>query len=235
MKLARLKELLEAGTISQEEFDTLAKTAEPDDTTDNAEQTETTETETPDTDEKQTEPVIDYDKLDKIIQARVDKVTAKLGKEKADLQRQLKREREARLSDDELKQLEMAEKEKALEEREKALTDKMNREYAQKSLREAGLDDGSETAFALVDFVMGADEAEIDCKVKSFKELFNKAVTAAVNKRFKDSGYTPKKSDTLNGGKNPYMKDQFSLTEQMQLEATNPELAKQLQAAAGIK
>lgn len=235
MKLARLKELLEAGTISQEEFDTLAKTAEPDDTTDNVEQTETTETETPDTDEKQTEPVIDYDKLDKIIQARVDKVTAKLGKEKADLQRQLKREREARLSDDELKQLEMAEKEKALEEREKALTDKMNREYAQKSLREAGLDDGSETAFALVDFVMGADETEIDCKVKNFKELFNKAVTAAVNKRFKDSGYTPKKSDNLNGGKNPYMKDQFSLTEQMQLEATNPELAKQLQAAAGIK
>ena len=103
MKLARLKELLEAGTISQEEFDTLAKTAEPDDTTDNAEQTETTETETPDTDEKQTEPVIDYDNLDKIIQARVDKVTAKLGKEKGDLQRQLKREREARLSDDELK------------------------------------------------------------------------------------------------------------------------------------
>lgn len=235
MKLARLKELLEAGTISQEEFDTLAKTAEPDDTADNAEQTETTETETPDTDEKQTEPVIDYDKLDKIIQARVDKVTAKLGKEKADLQRQLKREREARLSDDELKQLEMAEKEKALEEREKALTERQNREYAQKSLREAGLDDGSETAFALVDFVMGADETEIDSKVKSFKELFNKAVTAAVNKRFKDNGYTPKKSDNLNGGKNPYMKDQFSLTEQMQLEATNPELAKQLQAAAGIK
>jgi hypothetical protein len=234
MKLARLKELLAAGTITQEEFDTLSPNAEPDDTPETTEQPETTEPETTDTTD-QTEPTIDYEKLDKIIQARVDKVTAKLGKEKADLQRQLKREREARLSDDELKQLEMAEKEKALEEREKALTERQNREYAQKSLREAGLDDGSETAFALVDFVMGADETEIDSKVKSFKELFNKAVTAAVNKRFKDNAYTPKKSDNLNGGKNPFAKEQWNVTEQMRIAVEDPALAAQLEKAAGNK
>ena len=82
---------------------------------------------------------------------------------------------------------------------------------------------------------MGADETEIKSKVKAFKELFDKAVTAEVNKRFKEAGYTPKKSDTLNNGVNPYSKEQFNFTEQMKLEVTNPELATQLKAAAGVK
>ncbi len=37
------------------------------------------------------------------------------------------------------------------------------------------------------------------------------------------------------GGKNPWKKDSFNRTEQMKILSTNPELAKQLQAAAGVQ
>ena len=227
MTLEKLKKLLESGAISQEEYDEMAKNVkEPEPTTDPEP--------APADPEPKTEPV-DYDKLERIIQARVDKLMASERKEKAELKQQLEKERKANLTEAELKQMEIEEKEKALEEREKALTERQNREYAQRALREAGLDDGSETAFALVDFVMGADEAEIDEKVKSFKELFNKAVTAEVNKRFKENGRTPQKGTNLNGGKNPFTKEQWNITEQMAIEIQNPELAAQLKAAAGVK
>lgn len=228
MTLEKLKKLLESGAISQEEYDEMAKSVkEPEPTTD----PEPAPANEP---EPQKEPV-DYDKLERIIQARVDKLMASERKEKAELKQQLEKERKANLTEAELKQMEIEEKEKALEEREKALTERQNREYAQRALREAGLDDGSETAFALVDFVMGADETEIDEKVKSFKELFNKAVTAEVNKRFKENGRTPQKGTNLNGGKNPWTKEQWNITEQMAVEIQNPELAAQLKAAAGVK
>lgn len=227
MTLEKLKKLLESGAISQEEYDEMAKSVkEPEPTTDPEP--------APADPEPKTEPV-DYDKLERIIQARVDKLMASERKEKAELKQQLEKERKANLTEAELKQMEIEEKEKALEEREKALTERQNREYAQKALREAGLDDGSETAFALVDFVMGADETEIDEKVKSFKELFNKAVTTEVNKRFKEHGRTPQKGTNLNGGKNPWTKEQWNITEQMAVEIQNPELAAQLKAAAGVK
>ena len=150
------------------------------------------------------------------------------------MKRQLDQERRANKTDAELKQIEIDEREKTIAEREKALRDKENRLYAIKAIKEAGIDDGGDTALALVDFVMGEDETEINEKVKAFKELYDKAVTAEVNKRFKENGRTPKQSSNLNGGKNPYKKETFSLTEQMNLEITNPELAKKLQAEAGV-
>ncbi len=180
-------------------------------------------------DSKENDESIDYDKIEKILQSRVDKATAKERKEKSELKRKLERLQREKLTDDELRQVEIDEKEKAIIEREKALIEKENRLYAVKAIKEAGLDDGSDTALSLIDFVIGEDETEIDKKVKSFKELFDKVVNAEVNKRFKDNGYIPSKTN-LNGGKNPYSKENFSLTEQMALEATNPELANQLRA-----
>lgn len=224
MTLEKLKELLNSGAISQEEFDEMSKNIKPTEPTNDPEPTEPTN-----------DP-IDMEKLDKIIQSRVDKQMATERKKSADLEKQLKRLQQAKLTDDELKQIEIDEKEKAIAERERAITEKENRLYAVKAIKEAGLDDGSDTSLSLVDFVMGEDETEINAKVKSFKELFDKAVTAEVNKRFKEAGYTPNKgNNSLNGGVNPYTKEQFNLTEQMNIETTNPELAAQLKAAAGIK
>lgn len=229
MTLEKLKELLASGAITQEEFDEMSKNIKPTEPNKDPEPTKDPEPKEP------TSEPIDMEKLDKIIQSRVDKQMAIERKKSADLEQKLKRLQQAKLTDDELKQIEIDEKEKAIAEREKAITDKENRLYAVKAIKEAGLDDGSDTSLSLVDFVMGEDEAEIKTKVKAFKELFDKAVSAEVQKRFKESGYTPKQTSNLNGGKNPYMKDQFNLTEQMTLETTNPELAAQLKAAAGVK
>lgn len=222
MTAEKLKELLESGAITQEEFDEMAGKIDPADPE-------------PEKDPEPSPEPIDYDKLDKIIQSRVDKQMAAERKKNVELENKLKKLQQAKLTDDELKQIEIDEKEKAIAEREKAILDKENRLYAVKAIKEAGLDDGSDISLSLVDFVMGEDETEIDSKVKAFKELFDKAVTTEVNKRFKEHGYTPKKGDNLNGGVNPYTKEQFNLTEQMRIENTNPELAAQLKAAAGVK
>lgn len=221
MNLERLKALLEAGTITQEEFDELAKNLEPAPNPEPAP-------------EPAPEP-IDLEKIDKLVQSKLDKALAQERKEKAEYKRKYENERKARLTDDELKKVELEEKISEIAEREKAIQDKENRLFAVKAIKEAGLDDGSDTALSLVDFVMANDETEIKGKVKAFKELFDKAVKAEVDKRFKEGGYTPRKSENLNGGKNPYMKEQWNLTEQMNIEISNPELAAQLKAAAGVK
>ncbi|MBQ8758441.1 MAG: DUF4355 domain-containing protein, partial [Clostridia bacterium] len=179
------------------------------------------------------------DKLERIVQARVDKAMAAERKEKAQLKQQVEKLQKANMTDAELKKIEDEEREKALAEREKALADRENRLYAVKAIKEAGLDDGSDISLALVDFVMGEDEADIDGKVKSFKELFDKAVSKAVDaevkKRFKEGSYTPKKGSELNGGVNPFKAETFNLTEQIRITSDNPELAARLKAEAGVK
>lgn len=230
MTLEKLKQLLEQNLITQEEFDEMSKNVKATEPP----KPENEPTEPPKPENEPTEP-FDIEKIDKIVQSRLDKAMAEERKKNVDLKRQLERLQKAKLTDDELKQIEIDEKEKAIAEREKAITDKENRLYAVKAIKEAGLDDGSEVSLSLVDFVMGEDETEINTKVKAFKELFDKAVTAEVNKRFKENGYNPKAGTNLNNGVNPYTKEQFNLTEQMKIESTNPELAAQLKAAAGVK
>ena len=165
----------------------------------------------------------------------MDKALAAERKEKADLKRQLDQERRANKTDAELKQIEIDEREKTIAEKEKAILEKENRLYAVKAIKEAGLDDGGDISLSLVDFVMGEDETEINGKVKAFKELFDKAVSAEVDKRFKEKGYTPKKGNNLNGGANPWKKETFNLTEQIRIQNTDPERAASLKAAAGIQ
>lgn len=228
MNLEKLKALLESGSITQEEYESMAKAIG--ESTD----PETTDPETKPESEPTAEPIT-MEQIERLVQSRVDKLMAPERKKYAETEKKYKNLQQQLMTADEVKQAEIAEKEEALAAREKELQDRLNREYAQKALREAGLDDGSETAFALVDFVIGEDEAAIDEKVKSFKELFNKAVTAEVNKRFKENGRTPQKSTNLNGGKNPFTKEQWNITEQMAVEIQNPELAAQLKAAAGVK
>lgn len=229
MTLEKLKALLESGAITQEEFDELSKNvndpnpaADPDPAADP---------------EPKNEP-IDYDKLDRIVQARVDKALAEERKKNAQLKQQLEKERKSNLTNEELKKIEDEEREKQLAEREKALADKENRLYAIKVIQDEGLNDSADS-LALVDFVMGEDETEIDGKVKAFKELFtkavNKAVDAEVKKRFKEGGYTPKKGDGLSGEVNPFKAETLNVTEQIRLKINDPEKAARLMAAAGVK
>lgn len=232
MTLEKLKELLESGAITQEEFDDMVKTLQP--------------TPNPDPEpnadpEPNPEPQpqgLNIDDIEKIIQSRVDKRMADRDKQYVELERKFKKLQHDKLTGDELKKIEDEEREKLLAEREKALQDKENRLYALKAIETAGLENSGDT-FSLVDFVMGEDEADIDSKVTAFKALFDKAVKKAVDtevaKRFKDGGYAPKKSDVLNNGVNPFKAETFNLTEQIRISTENPELAEKLKAAAGTK
>lgn len=139
--------------------------------------------------------------IEKLIQARADKITAESGKKIANLQKELEKMKRERMTAEEVKQLEMTEKEQALAEREKMLLDKENRLIAIKAIKEAGLDDGSENALDLVDFVMGENEEAIKSKVTAFGALVNKMVAAKVDRTFKQNGRNPNGGNG-NGGDN---------------------------------
>ena len=79
------------------------------------------------------------------------------------------------------------------------LTEKENRWFAIKAIKEAGLDDGGNNALELVDFVMGDSEEATRAKVKTFSDLVKKFVTAQVNETFKSNGRNPEKSGNVEG------------------------------------
>lgn len=224
MNKEKLDSLVASGAITQEEYnEMLSKLGGNENGLQEKGQEETKQKEV---------NTFDEEKLEKLIQAKVDRLTARLGKEKAELQKEVDKLKREKLSDEEIKQLEISEKEKALAERERALLDKENRLYAIKAIKAAQLDDGSDKSLELVDFVMSDDTETIDKRVKAFGDLVRKFVTAEVDKKFKSNGRTPNTGSNSGSGNNPFSKESFNLTEQMRILSENPELAKQLQATA---
>lgn len=222
MNLEELKALLKSGAITQAQFDAMVKQLgleEP---------------------EPQPEPQPEPDDTDKLlekkIQQAVDRATNKLGNDNKALREELEKLRKEKLSAAELKALEDEEKEKDLAEREAAVKAAENKLYAVKAIKKAGLDDGSETALDILNLVNAGDEETIESNIKALKTLVDKLVKAEVEKTFKGNGRNPDKGTGGSGADdNPYMAGaNFNLTKQMELEATNPELAKKLKAAAGL-
>lgn len=225
MSTEKLQELLDEGHITQEEFDEMVKgITSPDPTPDPDPTPEPEPTPEPD------------DKLEKLVQSKFDRAMAAERKEKAELKRKLELLQKKILTDEETKQLEFEEKQQELEQREKELTLEKNKMYAVKAMKKANLSDTEETMSIIERIVPSCeDETDIDDIISDLKAWYDKGVKAEVDKRFKEGAYTPTKGSSLNGGKNPYMKDQLNLTEQMALEKNNPEVAAQLKAAAGVK
>lgn len=155
-----------------------------------------TETETQADNQKKAAEPLTTEAIERIVQSRVDKATAELGKNIATLKRENEKLKKEQLSAEELKQYEMNEKEKALAEREQILKDRENRLYAIKAIKEIGLDDGSEKSLSLVDFVMADDETAITERVKAFNELVQAFVTSQVDEKFKSIGRTPNSAPT---------------------------------------
>lgn len=130
-------------------------------------------------------------KLEELVQRAVDRATNKLGNENKKLRDQIKKMEREKLSGDEIKELELRDKESEIAEREKALQDRENRLIAIKAIKEIGLDDGSNASLDLVDFVMGEDEETIRGRVKVFDDLVKRFVKAEVDRVFKSNGRTP--------------------------------------------
>lgn len=225
MTIEKLKELLESGAITQEEFDEMAKNFEP---APNPEPN-------PEPAPKDPEPT-DDEKFEKLFQSKFDRAMAQERKKTAELQKKYDRLQKQMLTEDEAKQLEIEEQKKEIEEQRRALTLEKNKMYAVKAMKKAEISDSEETVALIEKLVVSCeDELDIDDTIKVLKSWYEKGVKAEVDRRFKQDGYTPKKSETLNGGVNPFAEGQINLTEQMRIEATNPELAKQLKAMAGVK
>lgn len=139
--------------------------------------------------------------LEKIIQSRVDRLMADERKKTANLEKELKKLRKEKMSDDELKKLEMDEKEKALAEKTRLITEKENRIFAIQAIKTAGLDDGGDTS-ALVDLVIaGSDISEdsITERITAIKGFIDKRVAAEVDKTFKGNGRNPDGSGSGSG------------------------------------
>lgn len=225
MKLSKLKELLKSGAITQDEYDEMAKNAEQDD---------------PPADPPKNDPVdpsADLEepdkKLEKMVQAAVDRATNKLGNENKKLKEQLDAERKKNLSADELKQVELQEKEQELARRQAEIQTEKNRMYAIKALKKAELDDGSEETLDLVEFVLGEDETAIDLKVKALQRFAQRVAKNTTDGIYKENGRVPGRGNAGGSRDNPWSKDSWNLTKQMELEINNPELAKTLKASAG--
>ena len=151
MTLEELKALLASGAITEEQFKAMCKQfgfeEEPEPTQEPA-------------------PAQDDD-VEKRIQQAVDRATNRLGNDNKKLKEELEKLRKEKLTADELQKLEAEEKEKDLAEREAAIKAAENKLYAVKAIKQAGLDDGSETALDILALVNAADEAAIDTNIKA--------------------------------------------------------------------
>lgn len=224
MTLEQLKQQLDEGSITQEQFDAIVKALNL---------TEPEQTPEPGNDPAST-PEPEPEDIEKIISRAVDRATNKLGNDNKKLREQLEKLKRKKLSDDELTELERKEQEDALAERENAVKKAENRLFALSQIKKIGLDSGDETAISVVDLVLGEDEDEICTNVATLKKLVDTLVANEVDKAFKSSARAPQKGKSGGGQNNPFAKETYNLTEQMKIMQENPELAAQLKSEAGV-
>lgn len=151
----------------------------------------TTATETSQTETQTENKPLSADDIKKLIQSSTDRATADLGKKIAALQKENEALKKQNMTAEEAKKFEIDEREKTIEAKEKDLLDRENRLFAIKAIQEIGLNDGSERALALVDFVMADDQDTITERVKAFNTLVQGFVSAKVDEKFKAIGRTP--------------------------------------------
>ena len=134
--------------------------------------------------------------IEELIQKAVDRATNKLGNDNKKLREALTKMQKEHLDENQLKALELQEKEADIADREAKLQDKINREFALNAIKEAGLDDGGKDSMKLIDFVVCNTEEETLNRVKAFGELVDRFVKAEVDKTFKTHGRNPNGTST---------------------------------------
>lgn len=133
--------------------------------------------------------------IEKIIQSRVDRQLAKERKEAAAVKKELEKLKKEKLTAEEIKKLETDEREKTLAAKEREIAERENRYTAVKALREVGLDDGSDAALLLVDFLIAGEDTDADTikeRANNLSVIVKKLVATSVEKTFKENGRNPK-------------------------------------------
>lgn len=221
MTLDKLKKMLEAGTIDQDDYkDMMEKYGLKDDPEDDP-----------------LKDLSDAQKaaIQKMIQSERDRATNKLGNDKKteieDLKKQLEELKKAKLTEDERAELDRKNRETELQKKEQAFQLVQNKYTATQALKEAGLENGED----VVTLVLGKDEASTKKNVEALSALVERLVKAKVAEKFKENGRDPGKGSSGGSDDNPWQEGHINYTKQMEIEATDPEKAKQMKAAAGIK
>lgn len=169
-------------------------------------------------------------------QARIDALMAKtIAKERAKAEADVAKakteaEKLAKMNADQKAEYERQQRDEELKKREADITRRELRASALETLAEKGLPKG------LADILDYKDAESTKTSLESVEKAFREAVEAGVNERLKSGA--PGGGAGSKGGSgqvNPWKKETFNLTEQGRITRDNPELAKQLKAAAGVK
>lgn len=171
-----------------------------------------------------TETVKTYtqEELDAAIQRETDRrVTQALQKqEKKNAEKVREAEKLARMNEQEKFQYELEQREKAIIEKERALSLAENKNEAGKILAEKGL------SLSLVDFVVAEDAETMKTNIKILEQAFKQSVKEEVEKRLTSS--SPKRNLPLDEAMTKENFNKLPLSKQQELFMNNPDLYKTL-------
>lgn len=173
--------------------------------------------------DENTEPkTYTQEELDALLQRETDRrVTEALKKANKKNEEKVKEaQRLAQMNEEEKFRYQLEQREKAIEEKEKALALAENKNEAGKILAEKGL------SLALVDFVVAEDAETMNNNISLLDKAFKQSVKAEVEKRLGSS--TPKKNLPPDQAITKDVFKKMSLREQAELSKNNPDLYKSL-------
>lgn len=152
-----------------------------------AEVTPNTNPETPNEVSAEGKIILTAEELQKKIQSEADRVATHHFKEKEALKLELDNLRKRQMSEEELKKFERKQLEEKLTQKERELNDKEISIKARDLLTSVNL------PLTFVPFVKGETVEETELRIKSFSDEWQKAISAAVDSKFKAEGRSPAK------------------------------------------
>lgn len=178
---------------------------------------------TTDTSTTGTEPkTYTQEEVDKMLQSEVDRrITSALKKQAKSNEAKIKEAQKlAQMNESEKFQYELEQREKAIEEKEKALALAENKNEASKILADKGL------SLDLVDFVIAEDAETMNSNIRLLEKAFKDSVKREVEKRLGSSA--PKKNLPPDETITKEQAKKMGIRERQQLLMNNPELYNQL-------
>ena len=165
--------------------------------------------------------------VDKAAQQAADRVRTEAAKEKKALNDELEKIKREKMTDDERAKDDVEKMKADLQQREDALNKKTVELHTVNVLADKKINPNFK------DFLIAETTEATDARIATFETVWNAAIKTAVEDRFKQGGGEPPRGTGGGGGViNPWSKATLNYSKQGEIMRTNPELAKQLQAAA---
>ena len=186
--------------------------------------------------------MFDRETVQRLIQSEADKVRGKysleLKKKDEELKKkdeEIKKIRSEYLNAEELAKIEFEETKRESEENKRAYTIEKNKNFARDMLSKYKLETNSEKTRNLIRLVSGETEKDIEENVSDLSGAIEEILQNRIGKQIHSSGRkVTRSSGDVELSHNPWAKGSFNLTEQMQIQINNPELAQKLMTQANL-